>query len=240
VNRDGSPAAAYDEIAAWYDESVGAPGSLAAQVADQVVWLCGEVAEHRLCDLACGQGVVARRLARRGALVTAIDRSERLLEIARGYEQAEPLGVDYQRTDAQTLLGIDEASFDGVTCSLALMDIPDLAAVFRSVRRVLRPSGWFVFSITHPCFQMPRLPPAEGSGDGEIPATGAYFREGFCRSDFPHGVRGRVGAYHRTLGTYMNSLMGAGLTLERIVEMRPEGDASVPRFMLVRSRRSGE
>jgi 2-polyprenyl-3-methyl-5-hydroxy-6-metoxy-1,4-benzoquinol methylase len=240
VSRDGSPAAAYDEIAAWYDASVEAPGSLAAQVADQVVWLCGEVAKHRLCDLACGQGVVARRLARRGALVTAIDLSERLLEIARGYEQAEPLGVDYQRTDAQTLLGIEEASFDGVTCSLALMDIPDMAAVFRSVRRVLRPSAWFVFSITHPCFQMPRLPQAEGSGDGEIPATGAYFREGFWRSDYPHGVRGRVGAYHRTLGAYLNGLIGAGLVLEQIIEMRSEGVAVEPKFLIVRSRKERE
>ena len=35
------------------------------------------------------------------------------------------------------------------------MDIPDLDACLRTVERILRPQGWFVFAITHPCFQMP-------------------------------------------------------------------------------------
>jgi 2-polyprenyl-3-methyl-5-hydroxy-6-metoxy-1,4-benzoquinol methylase len=229
------PAATYDDIADWYDDSVRAPGSLAEQVAAHVLTLCGDVAGQPLCDLACGQGLVARSLARRGAKVTGIDLSARLLQIAREYEQREALGIVYQRADAQSLDGIDDATFEGVTCSLALMDIPDLSATFRAVHRVLRPAGWFVFSITHPCFQLPRPTASD-------PEAGGYFREGFWHSDYPHGVRGRVGAYHRTLSTYLNALAAAGLILQHLVEPPPEGegpgDTPVPKFLIARCRRA--
>ncbi|HAL49192.1 MAG TPA: class I SAM-dependent methyltransferase, partial [Dehalococcoidia bacterium] len=45
-----------------------------------------------------------------------------------------------------------------------------------------------------------------------------YFAEGFWRSENPDGVRGKVGAHHRTLSTYLNGLVEAGLSLERLVE----------------------
>ena len=237
------PASAYDEIAEWYDESVRSPSSRASQVAEHLVSLCSVVRGQQFCDLACGQGLVARRLAREGARVTGLDLSPRLLEMAREYEQAEPLGIQYRCADAQSLHGIEDASFDSVVCNLALMDIPDLAATFRAVRRVLRPLACFVFSITHPCFQMPRSPQPGSEAGGQEVCDG-YFREGFWRSDYPHGVRGRVGAYHRTLGTYLNTLAGAPLILEQFVEMRPEGEATgsaaVPKFLIARGRKEGE
>jgi SAM-dependent methyltransferase len=230
--------AAYDMIAEWYDESVGTAGSSADPVVDVVLALAGEVAGLRVCDLACGQGLVARQLARRGAKVVGIDLSVRLLQIARGYEAVEPLGIVYVQGDAQALTALEDQSFDGLTCNLALMDIPDLPAALATVRRVLRPEGWFVFSITHPCFQLPR-----GRVEGEDGAEDepGYFSEGFWRSDYPEGVRGKVGAHHRTLSTYLNALGAASLALTRIVEPQPvsgaPGTSPVPKFLIVRCRR---
>ena len=60
-------AASYDEIALWYDESLKS-GPLAlfhGLVLPVVLDLAGDVAGQRVCDLACGQGIVARRLAER-------------------------------------------------------------------------------------------------------------------------------------------------------------------------------
>lgn len=56
--------------------------------------------------------------------------------------------------------------------------------------------------------------------------VGDYFRETFWHSDNLHGVRGKVGAYHRTLSTYINTLLAAGLTLERIVEPQATGNVA--------------
>jgi hypothetical protein len=125
---------------------------------------------------------------------------------------------------------------------MALMDIPDLAATYQAIHRVLRAGGWFVFSITHPCFQSPHaqwIPSDDGTVSRRIVT---YFEEGFWRSGNPDGVRGKVGAYHRTLSSYLNELLRTGFDLARIVEPRGAGPildrvpgyAVAPAFMMIR------
>jgi hypothetical protein len=53
---------------------------------------------------------------------------------------------------------------------------------------------------------------------------GGYFDEGYWVSDNAAGVRGKVGAYHRRLGTYINALAAAGLMLERVEEPPARGE----------------
>ena len=239
---------AYDAIAEWYDKGLQTGSPIHALAIPAMVTLVGDVSGQRVCDLACGQGVLTRELARSGAAVVGIDLSPALLALARGYEAAAPLGIVYTLGDAQALFDIPDAAFDGVTCCLALMDIPDLAACLHTAVRVLRPGGWFAFAITHPCFQVP-----EGRWTGQKGGTvrrevRGYFREIFWWSDNKNGVRGQVGAYHRTLATYLNTCVEAGLSLERFAEpqaldetaQRVPGYAEVPAVMAVRCRkRSG-
>lgn len=212
----GRPCAVYDAIAEWYDGFVSSP--LSDAVCAVLFDLVGDVAGQRVCDLGCGQGTIARGLAKRGARVTGIDLSLRLLELARGYERREPLGVSYLHGDAQHLEAVRDACFEGVTCNLALMDIPDLGRTLQTVARLLGPGGWFVFSIVHPCFQTPRSTWIQREDGTTARVVSGYFDEGFWRSDNPNGVRGKVGAYHRTLSTYLNALASAGLALEKAVE----------------------
>jgi ubiquinone/menaquinone biosynthesis C-methylase UbiE len=58
---------AYDEIAEWYDDSVNARSLIHDLVLPALLDLIGNVEGLRVCDLACGQGVVARQLAKSGA-----------------------------------------------------------------------------------------------------------------------------------------------------------------------------
>jgi ubiquinone/menaquinone biosynthesis C-methylase UbiE len=207
----------YDDIADWYDEWVGTQSMGEDPFFQAVETLMGDISGRHICDLACGQGRVARRLADLGASVVGIDCSTKLLTIARRYEEATPRGIDYRHGDAQCLDGVEDSMFDGVVCHMALMDIPDLASTLQSSARMLRPGGWFVFSITHPCFNTAQ------SGDlalleGTVRTIGRYFVEGFWRSATRTGPPGKVGAYHRTLSTYINALTDAGLTLARVSE----------------------
>lgn len=219
--------AAYDEIAGWYDEAIRT-GPLALfheWVIPIVLDLAGEVKDRRVCDLACGQGIVARRLVGLGAEVVGVDVSAGMLDLARGYERDAPRGVTYIRGDAQTLDAIADRTFDGVVCNLAFMDIPDLEATLRAVARVLRPGGWFVFSITHPCFPTPSLGWTHRGDEGLPQEIPDYFAEGFWRRANPEGVRGKVGSHHRTLSTYVNALARTGLTVKRFAE--PQATASL-------------
>jgi 2-polyprenyl-3-methyl-5-hydroxy-6-metoxy-1,4-benzoquinol methylase len=208
---------AYDDIAEWYDTWVGTHSMREDPYFQAVEALMGEVAGRRVCDLACGQGRVARHLADLGTHVVGIDLSAKLLEIARRHEQAMPRGIEYVQADAQSLDGETLGAFDGVLCFMALMDIPDLTATLRGVASMLRPGGWFVFAILHPCFHTAQSGEID-TPDGALRTIGQYFAEGYWRSDTRTGPPGKIGAYHRTLATYVNALTDAGLSLERLSE----------------------
>ena len=214
----------YDDVAEWYDEWVGTHSMREDAYFPDVEALMGEVAGRRICDLACGQGRVARHLADLGATVVGVDLSVELLAIARRHEEAEPRGIEYRHADARSLDGLADASFDGVVCHMSLMDIPELAPTLRSVARILRPGGWFVFSILHPCYHTSHSGEME-SPEGSVRTVGRYFEEGYWRSDTRLGPPGKVGAYHRTLSTYINVVTDAGLVVERTCEPRPTGSS---------------
>jgi ubiquinone/menaquinone biosynthesis C-methylase UbiE len=216
--------ARYDAIAEWYEEFVRGAGAWFHDLAiGALLDLAGDLEGLEVCDLACGEGVLARTLAQRGAHVTGIDISHPLLDLARGKEAEAPLGIQYQFDDAQTLATIPDGRFDGVACAFSLTDIDDLHATLAAGRRVLKSGGWFVFAIPHPCiitrdsrWATPPDPPGR--------VVSGYFSEGqFIIANAP-GVRGRVGVYHRTLATYLNALVEAGLTLEQIAEPRAVGE----------------
>ena len=215
--------ARYDEFAEWYEQWIGdAPSLIAAQDG-----LLPPVAGARVLDLACGQGRMSRYLARRGADVLGVDVSAAMLSKARA---AGPAGITSLRADVTGApTWWDGRPFDGCTCELALMDIDDLAGALATVAAVLRPGGWFVASIVHPCF------PGNGRGQSSWPPGGGYEREGWWTSPGhnPEGVRIRVGATHRKLSTVLNALRDAGLEAERFAEP----PAPVPTYLLWRCRR---
>jgi ubiquinone/menaquinone biosynthesis C-methylase UbiE len=240
----------YNDIAEWYDRYLGERPIYYEVLRPSVLDLVGELQGAAVCDLACGQGWVARELARRGARVSGLDRSPNLLALARRYEEQEPLGIVYREGDAQHGDALGDNSFAGCVCIMALTNILDLAAVFGTVRRILLPDGWFVFAIPHPCFDTPdavwtELPdPAHPVGRV---VTGYFEERPWLASgqDGTRGVRGRVAEQHRMLSTYLNTLSAAGFILERTLEPQPSatqaeqnpGAREVPRLLLVRARR---
>jgi ubiquinone/menaquinone biosynthesis C-methylase UbiE len=218
--------AAYDDIAEWYNNYIneGSQGSLyEGLILPALLELVGDVQGQHIVDIACGQGVVSRRLAAQGSTVLGVDLSRKLLEMACRFEKEQPLGISYQQDDAQKLSTLADSSFDGAVCNMALMDIPDLEEVIRSVRRVLVPGGWFAFCITHPCFQTPNSRWLDRDNNGTSREVWGYFDEEFWVSDNPLGVRSRVGAHHRTLSTYANTLVEAGFALQHISEPQATG-----------------
>jgi SAM-dependent methyltransferase len=223
-----SGTARYDEIADFYDGKVG--NDVSDPVAAALFDLLGDARGQRVLDLACGQGRVSRELARRGASVVAADISERLLDKGRALEDAEPLGVLYVLADATSPQEFAAEDFDGVVCHFGLTDIDDLGGAFATVARVLRPRAWFTFSILHPCF------PGWGpDAPSSWPPQHGYAAEGWWLADNP-GFRGKVGASHRTLSTYLNELIANGLALERVAEP-PHADWPVPTYFVARCRK---
>ncbi|MFQ5821551.1 MAG: class I SAM-dependent methyltransferase, partial [Candidatus Heimdallarchaeota archaeon] len=115
--------------------------------------LIGEVRGQRVLDVACGEGYNTRILARKGAKVTGVDFSEKLIDLAKQEEAKEELGISYHVMDATDLnKELSSNYFDLVTCFMALQDIKYYKKVISEVDRVLKQQGRFIFSIPHPCF----------------------------------------------------------------------------------------
>jgi ubiquinone/menaquinone biosynthesis C-methylase UbiE len=214
----------YDDVADAYSRALDPEG--AGLVDPVLTGLIGEVAGQEVLSLACGQGQDARLLASLGANVTGVDLSEEMLRRARQHEAAEPRGVSYVQGDARALAELGSASFDGVVCHMALMDISDLKPTIGSVARVLRDDGWFVFSIVHPCYHAH----VEIAGDYLLDHRYAKLRP----PDWlpPH-------AYHRPLAGYVNEVAAAGFRIERVVEEhtpgRPADLGGVPGLLYARA-----
>src|SRR5579875_250205 len=104
--RQAAIVSTYDDIAEWYDSWVGTHSLREDAFFPAVEALMGDVTGMRICDLACGQGRVARHLANLGASVVGIDLSAKLLAIARRHEDADPQGIVYHHDDARRLDGV--------------------------------------------------------------------------------------------------------------------------------------
>ena len=95
-------------------------------------------------DVACGTGRYAEVLAEAGYLVTGVDTSPDMLDIARHKVPQ----ASFQLADARKL-PVQDRSVDLLTCALALTHLPELTAVITEFARVLRPGGRLVTSDIH-------------------------------------------------------------------------------------------
>jgi SAM-dependent methyltransferase len=102
--------------------------------------------EGAVLEIACGTGIVTRRLRERlepGVKLVASDLSEAMLGHARGKVAGE---VDWRIADAARL-PFESGSFAAAVCAFGVMFVPDKKAAFGEARRVLRDGGTFLFNV---------------------------------------------------------------------------------------------
>lgn len=100
-------------------------------------------------DIGCGEGYNTRIAVKKGAKMTAIDISETFIKYAKETEENEPLGITYRFANAVDLPFPDD-HFHFIMATMSLMDIADHKKALAEAFRVLKPNGFFQFSISHP------------------------------------------------------------------------------------------
>ncbi|HVT88309.1 MAG TPA: methyltransferase domain-containing protein [Tepidisphaeraceae bacterium] len=146
----------WNRIARWWDNEIGEGNdfqkTLIMPATDR---LLEPKPGQTILDIACGNGNYARQMAQTGACVIACDFSDEFLQCARQRTRPEHGRIEYVRidaTDSAQLLSLGESRFDSAVSSMALMDMPTIEPLFSSLKKLLKPSGRFVFSLPHPCF----------------------------------------------------------------------------------------
>jgi SAM-dependent methyltransferase len=111
--------------------------------------LAGDVVGRRILDVGCGSGPLLKALRDRGAIVTGIDKSAGMLELARR-RLGEDDPADLQVAELGRLLPFPDDTFDDVTASLVLHYLEDWGPALNELHRVLKPGGRFMVSVNHP------------------------------------------------------------------------------------------
>ena len=130
--------AAHDRIAATYAEHFAPITGLALE---PLLDAARVGAGLRLLDVATGPGVPASAMRARGAAVTGVDVSPRMVALARSAHRY----IDFRVAEV-TALPFPDGAFDAVVCNFALGHFPEPEAALAECARVLAPGGVLAFS----------------------------------------------------------------------------------------------
>ena len=97
-------------------------------------------------DIGCGGGILAESMAKKGAIVTGIDLSEKALKVADLHSLESSLSIRYQRVSAEQMAEQEAGKYDVVTCMEMLEHVPDPNSVIAACAKLVKPGGSVFFS----------------------------------------------------------------------------------------------
>lgn len=196
-------------------------------------------------DLGCGFGWFSRWAREQGGAekVIGVDVSENML--ARGKAETQDPNISYIKADLETL-ELDSEKYELVYSSLAFHYIENLQGLLKEVHRSLKPGGSLVCSVEHPIYTASSRPEwiQHPSGHQTWPVD-HYQQEGPRTTNW---LAEGVIKQHRTMGTYLNMLIGLGFTITHVEDWGPseaqlaahpewEEEGHRPMFMLMSARK---
>lgn len=175
--------------------------------------------DKRVLDLGCGFGWHCKYAIENGAKsAIGIDLSENMLKEAKRINRSE--AIEYIKMPIENI-DYPKDFFDVVISSLAFHYIKSFEDICNRVSNCIVSGGSFVFSVEHPIFT------AQGTQDWYYDEDGnrmhwpvdRYFTEDIRKSVF---LGEEVMKYHKTMTTYLNTLIKTGFEITGIVEPMPE------------------
>jgi len=173
-----------------------------------------DVYDKTLLHLMCQFGLDTLSWARRGAIVTGVDISDKSIERANELKEKAGLPAEFVRSDILDLVGRIGNKFDIVFQSYGthcwILDIDKWAQV---VAHYLKPGGIFYIIDDHPIIQVFEV--ENGSYFGTAPERYLNGRD-YC--DRSYIIKNELVEWQHTLASIVNALIKAGLTIELLNE----------------------
>jgi len=198
----------YDAFAAAYDADNENNAWNAYYERPAVLSLVGDVTGLRVLDAGCGGGAHAAALLDRGAIVTGIDASAGLLEIAQ-----RRLGGRAQLllADLNEPLPFDDGAFDLILASLVMHYLPDWSLPLSEFNRLLSQGSRLVFSTHHPFM------------DHQLAGRDNYFETYSFNETWQRGGKTiAMRFWHRPLHAMVDALKAAGFHIDTLSEPQPD------------------
>ena len=199
---------AYESLAEGFAARVDTKPHNAYYDRPAVLSLLPDVKGKRILDAGCGPGAYAELLVDHGAEVVCIDASPKMIEFAR---QRLAARAEFHQADlGKPLEFLADQFFDIIISPLTLDYVANWNETLREFHRVLRIGGVFVFSIEHP-----------RSDYLNERMTNYFQRELISMMWNGFGKPVLMPAYRRSISEVVNTLIGAGFTLDHLLEPVP-------------------
>ena len=174
-------------------------------------------------DAGCGEGYLSRILARRGATVTGVDSSGKLIEAARTQSHTDGLPISFDVASVDELPYADN-TFDLVVCNHLVNDLYDPSKAIGEFARILHDDGRVVILMLHPCFYNKHAERSQAS-NGLIASS--YFETRSIDQAFEvDGLTSPVAntAWFRPLEFYTEALCKSGFAITSLTEPHPSAE----------------
>ena len=212
----------WDLLAKQYSNLCGVYGDLNKEVllTPKFLDLLGKLKGKRILDAGCGEGFLSRLMAEQGAIVTALDYSQKLLNIAKERTNAN-LKIEYCHANLENMEKFLDQTFDIIVSSVVLQDIPNYQATVKEFYRVLQPEGQCIIAITHPCFSSDGGWVKDSNGKKLYWKIDNYFYERDFENVIIQNIENNPIGFHRTLTSYYKTIVAAGFMIEDLIEPCP-------------------
>ncbi|MFZ0219755.1 MAG: bifunctional 2-polyprenyl-6-hydroxyphenol methylase/3-demethylubiquinol 3-O-methyltransferase UbiG [Candidatus Aquirickettsiella sp.] len=101
---------------------------------------------QKIIDIGCGGGILTEGMAKIGAQVTGIDKSDALIEVAKKHAAENQLSIKYSLTDAESFAKKHSQSFDIVCCMELLEHVPNPSSLIQACSDLAKPGAHIFFS----------------------------------------------------------------------------------------------
>lgn len=180
-------------------------------VSNRVVDLLGNIKGKKVLDIGCGNGKVARRLARKGAKVVGIDAVKEQVDFAKSLEDQRKQGIKYVVADLASLasakLGLEKFDVALSLMTHLYLDEKAFAESMRTIADRLTSEAVFIYGNIHPS-RVFKYPEAD------------YFKSQLLSAELPTltGKKFRTEFYHHPLHTVISSILEAGFVVTQLLE----------------------
>lgn len=253
-NKRYLPRTSWESVANWYGDLVGKDG----QYFHQNIIIPG-VLKHlelnpssSLLDLACGQGVLQRKVPKECKYL-GLDISESLIRQASKFNKN--LKHRFEVKDISQKFELKE-KFTHAVIILALQNIENIVQTIKNISNSLENQGKIIIVINHPYFRIPRQTSwgIDERNNLEYRKVNLYKSE--IKIPIDHTPGSQFGkkitwSFHRTLETYSKLLFENNFLIEVIEEWtsdkKSEGKnakrenrarSEIPMFMMIKAKKS--
>lgn len=170
--------------------------------------LIDDVKNKHVLDAACGSGYYLEYLINKGAIVTGIDISEEMINIAKETTNNKIRLFIHDLNDNLTFLNNEE--FDLIISSLTLHYLKDWNNILKEFHRILKTNGELLISTHHPFMDFTRF------------KCSNYFELKLINDSWStSNDKINVQFYRRSLSEIINTLIKYRFIIDKIVEPQP-------------------